>query len=93
MYSDSVISKAVSWMSGEYIIERTMPYEFTECLNIEPIGSPVDDDHGIRVRMTGLLNDFKLREAVARETRDIKTILYARAFAADETVDEDDIHD
>jgi His-Xaa-Ser system protein HxsD len=39
------------------------------------------------------LNDFKLREVVANETRDIKTILYAKAFADDEDFSEEDITD
>ena len=39
------------------------------------------------------LNDFKLRQIVADETRDIKTILYAKAFAEDEDLSEEDIHD
>lgn len=44
-------------------------------------------------RLMQALNDFKLRQIVADETRDIKTILYAKAFAEDEDLSEEDIHD
>jgi len=33
-----------------------------------------------------MLNDYKLRQTIDDETRDIRTILYAKAFADDENL-------
>jgi His-Xaa-Ser system protein HxsD len=51
------------------------------------------DETNWNIRLADALNDFKLREIVANETRNIKTILYAKAFSDDENFSEDDITD
>lgn len=91
IYSDSVISKAVYWLSGDFSIARRL---IDECLE-EITATALSDVAGteFETRFMQLLNDFKLRQIVADETRDIKTILYAKAFAEDEELSEDDIHD
>lgn len=92
IYSDSVISKVVYWMSGDYKIVRKSLDEFTEHVELTAINM-VSSDSSAEMRFNQLLNDFKLRQIVAYETRDIKTILYAKAFAEDEELSEEDIHD
>lgn len=93
IYSDSVVAKAVYCMSDEYVIERAMSGDESECLTITGSGKTMADENLVRERLMALLNDYKLREIVANETRDIKTILYAKAFADDESLTEEDIHD
>lgn len=92
IYSDSVISKVVYWMSGDCKIVRKSLDEFTEHVELTAINK-VSSDSSAEMRFNQLLNDFKLRQIVADETRDIKTILYAKAFAEDEDLSEEDIHD
>ena len=92
IYSDSVISKAVYWMSGDYKIVRISLDEFIEQVDLTAINK-VRSDSSAEMKFNQLLNDFKLRQIVADETRDIKTILYAKAFAEDEELSEEDIHD
>lgn len=92
VYNDSVISKVVYWMSGDNKIVRTSLDEFSE--QIELIAPNAEKSESlVEERFFQLLNDFKLRQIVAEETRDIKTILYAKAFAEDEELSEEDIHD
>ena len=92
VYNDSVISKIVYWMSGDYKIVRTSLDEFSE--QIELIATNAESSESlVEEKFFQLLNDFKLRQIVADETRDIKTILYAKAFAEDEELSEEDIHD
>ena len=92
IYNDSVISKAVYWTSGDYKIVRTSLDEFSE--QIELIATNAESSESlVEEKFFQLLNDFKLRQIVADETRDIKTILYAKAFAEDEELSEEDIHD
>lgn len=92
IYNDSVISKAIYWMSGDYIIVRSLLDDNTESLSISSNDTGVTDED-LKMKLMQVLNDFKLRQIVADETRDIKTILYAKAFAEDEDLDEEDIHD
>jgi His-Xaa-Ser system protein HxsD len=93
IYSDNVISKAIYWLAKDYAIQRTLIDDFSENVIAVPNnGQPLNDDMWAS-RLTESLNDFKLRELVAIETHDIKTILYAKAFAEDESFSEDDITD
>lgn len=92
IYNDSVISKAIYWLSGDYIIIRSLLDDYTESLSISANDTNVADEV-LKTKLMQVLNDFKLRQIIADETRDIKTILYAKAFAEDEELDEEDIHD
>lgn len=92
IYNDSVISKAIYWLSGDYVIVRSLLNDITESISITTkTGSISEQD--LEVKLLQTLNDFKLRQIVADETRDIKTILYAKAFAEDEDLSEENIHD
>lgn len=87
IYSDIVISKVVYWLSSKYIIKRTILGD-TEELDIK---FSEDEKEITEEEFYRLLNDYKLRDLVAKETKEIKTILYAKAFADDENFSEDDI--
>lgn len=74
IYSDKCISSVVYWLSDRYVIERR-----TETDN-EIISATPDDGEKFRLDFMRRLNDCKLREIVETETKDIRTILYAKAF-------------
>lgn len=92
IYNDSVISKAIYWLSGDYVIVRSLLNDITESVSIAVKTDSISEQE-LEVKLLQTLNDFKLRQIVADETRDIKTILYAKAFAEDEDLSEEDIHD
>ena len=92
IYNDSVISKAIYWLSGDYTIVRSILDENTESLSITANTANIAENV-MKKNLMQTLNDFKLRQIVADETRDVKTILYAKAFAEDEDLSEEDIHD
>lgn len=92
IYNDSIISKAIYWLSGDYIIVRCLLDDNTESLSITANNANIAEDT-VKTKLMQILNDFKLRQIVSDETRDIKTILYAKAFAEDEDLSEEDIHD
>jgi His-Xaa-Ser system protein HxsD len=75
IYSDSCISKVVYWLSDQYTIERRME-GCNEILQIEGVA----DEHSFKNLFFEKLNDFKLRGIIENETKDIRTILYAKAF-------------
>lgn len=93
IFNDSVISKAVYWLSGDCNIARLVLDDHTEELSISILPDSNMSENDIEVKLNQALHDFKLRQIVADETRDIKTILYAKAFAEDEELSEEDIHD
>lgn len=89
IYSDSVISKVVYWLSGEYVVERKRRGN-TDILSIT-----TDDESGadelLRKKIFQMLNDQKLRNIIEEETKDIRTILYAKAFADFDDLTEEDL--
>ena len=87
IYSDIVISKVAYWLSSQYTVQRRVLNNLEE---IEIIGS-IENADILEREFFKMLNDYKLREIIANETREIKTILYAKAFAEDDNFSETDI--
>lgn len=79
IYADECISKAVYALSGDYAINRTLAEPF-ETLHIEPLNAPTASTD-MEKKVMATLNDYKLRQIIERETHDIRTILYIKAFA------------
>lgn len=86
LYSDSCISKVVYWLSGQYAIDRHIDGE-EEIITIEGC----DDDNKLLEDFFEKLNDYKLREVIDTETKDIRTILYAKAFGDFDGITEEEI--
>lgn len=86
IYPDSCISKVVYWLSEQYIMERHLDGD-EEIITIEGI----TDDNSFRKLFFEKLNDFKLRGIIDSETKDIKIILYAKAFGDFDNLTEEDI--
>jgi His-Xaa-Ser system protein HxsD len=86
IFSDSCISTVVYWFSDQYTIQRSLQ-EPIETLTIDN----VSDEKQFRLEFFQKLNDYKLREQIDKETKDIKTILYAKAFGEFDELTEEDI--
>ena len=81
IYSDSCISKTIYWFSSSYVCERKF-IEEKEYIDITPNDKTSDtNEESIKTVFLQALNDYKLREIVREETKDINTILYLKAFA------------
>ena len=93
IYNDSVISKVIYWLSKDHVISRSLIDENTEKISILKKNNLREEEENLNEKFQTLLNDFKLRDIIAKETKDIKTILYAKAFADDENLSENDITD
>ncbi|MDE6498710.1 MAG: His-Xaa-Ser system protein HxsD [Muribaculaceae bacterium] len=87
IYPESVISKAVYSLCDRYSIARMLASEHFEELEAPGAGPSFEAD------LLQALNDYKLRQIIADETRDVKTILYAAAFGGDDTFSADDVQD
>ena len=86
IFSDSCISTVVYWFSDQYTIQRSLQ-EPIETLTIDN----VSDEKQFRLEFFQKLNDYKLREQIDKETKDIKTILYAKAFGEFDKLTEEEI--
>lgn len=79
IYSDECVTKAVYSLSARYVVRRSLHGD-TETLVIDRADgceSVEQTEHTFLMA----LDDYKLREMIERETHDIRTILYAKAFA------------
>lgn len=86
IFSDSCISTVIYWFSNQYTIQRSLQ-ESIETLTIDN----VSDEKQFRLEFFQKLNDYKLREQIDKETKDIKTILYAKAFGEFDELTEEEI--
>lgn len=80
IYSDSCISKSVYALADKYAILRSDD-EQDEILDVQPLGLEAGSEELVRKDIINTLNDFKLRCVIEEETKDIRTIIYAKAFA------------
>ena len=80
VYSDSCISKSVYYLADKYTILRSIK-DNTEILDITPLIKDTITEDQIITEITNTLNDFKLRDIIYEETKDVKTIIYAKAFS------------
>lgn len=87
IYSDACISKAIYSLSKDYAISRNLEGNI-ERLNIIPLGEKQEQCR-IEAQIFNTLNDYKLRQVIENETHDIRTILYAKAFADFDDIDSD----
>lgn len=83
LYSDNVISKVCYWLTDGYIVFRKNIAENVHRLIIKPKNREISEAHfeDLEHMVSRSLADFKLREIVLKETKDIRNILYIKAFA------------
>lgn len=91
IYNDSCISKVIYTLSDRFICNRQL-HDGKEHITIEPIKTDISiNDNDVQNLFLQLLNDYKLREIIREETKDINTILYLKAFAdCDQLIEEDE---
>ena len=84
IYSDTCISKVVYWLSGKYNVCR----QLNDAEELLTINGEIDNEDELNFLIYQSLNDYKLREIIETETHDIRTILYAKAFAECDDLEE-----
>jgi His-Xaa-Ser system protein HxsD len=90
IYDDSVISKAIYWHTSDFVIERNMIDKDFETITFQSKNNHTNDEtrQAVLSKFNQDLNDFKLRQIVNQETKDIRTILYVKAFANNDNFEE-----
>ncbi len=86
IYSDVSITKCIYALSKDFDCQRSL-HGTVESIEIQLRGEM--EEEKVRHIFMQTLNDYKAREIIATETKDIRTILYAKAFADCEDFDEE----
>lgn len=86
IHSDACITKCIYALSKDFDCRRSL-HGTVESVEIQPRGET--EEETVRHLFLQTLNDYKAREIIATETKDIRTILYAKAFADCEDFDEE----
>ena len=78
IYSKEVITKMVYWLSPDFTIMQNIDgKDWTLTLESHNV---VNWDEA-KKRLSQMLADYQMREVITAETKDIKNILYIKAFA------------
>lgn len=89
IYSDACVSKTIYSLANKYAVNRVLNGS-VETLRIIALVDNVADEV-IEKDILSALNDYKLRQIIEQETHDIRTILYAKAFADCDDLETDDV--
>lgn len=89
IYSDECVSKAIYALAARYSFKRSLVSEAEENLTVIPKDDTEEDT--VETDVFDSLNDYKLRCIIEKETHDIRTILYAKAFSDCEDINETDL--
>lgn len=83
IYSKSVILKCLYWYGGQFHTNLTLEDESTFKIVLEPLHETQDNFELIafQQKLERDLVDFHLREIVAKETKNVRDLLIAKAFA------------
>ena len=91
IFSDNVLSKVLYWFSTDFIISRNTISDSIEKITFHLIKSDgIIDKDSLQLKLSQNFTDYKIREIIQKETKDIRNILYIKAFAnynGDEDID------
>lgn len=83
IYDESVIDKVLYWWAGDYVITRQNKVGSIVQTILFSAPTPISTEafNRIRQKLSADFIDYKNRAVIAAETRDLRNILYAKAFA------------
>lgn len=79
IYSNNIVAKVCYWLNRDFIVSSIKTDKIIE-LYIESIKEEVSWPH-LQQEISQMFSDYQLREIINAETKDIRTILYVKAFA------------
>lgn len=78
VYSKKVVAKVVYWLSRYFTIMQNIDGKI---LTLSLESHDLVNWDNTKQRLSQLLSDYQMREVIAAETKDIRNILYIKAFA------------
>ena len=90
IYSESCLLKCFYWYGNEFSIEISDIDESTREVKVFPRHQLADTDlKQLRERIRNDLVDYRLQEIVNEETKNIRDLIVARAFASSDVYEDD----
>ena len=88
-YDDIIISKAIYWHTSDFIIDRRSNGN-SEIITFKVKKNEISEieKENVLLKFNRDLHDYKLRQIIERETKDIRTILYIKAFSNSDDFEE-----
>ncbi len=83
IYNDTVISKVLYWLSDLYLINRNTSTDTIQSIELRKKDGILTQEevNQLERKINQDLVDYKVRDIVGQETRNIRDILYVKAFA------------
>lgn len=83
IYNDTVISKVLYWLSDLYLINRNTSTDTIQSIELRKKDGifTQEEVNQLERKINQDLVDYKVRDIVGQETRNIRDILYVKAFA------------
>ena len=83
IYNESVISKALYWLMNEYFILQENQTDAIQHIVLEKKTSTISGEEFLKLknRLNQDFIDFKVRDIINQETKNIRDILYIKAFS------------
>ena len=78
IYSKDVITKVVYWLSRDFTIMQKIDGQ-DWMLSLE--SQRIENWNEVKKLLAQMLSDYQMREVITAETKDIRNILFIRAFA------------
>lgn len=92
IYSDKCITDTLYWLGQKYTCSRFITSVNEETISIESMSVNMPDII-IENEFWSSLNDFKLREQIKADTKEIRTILYIKAFSDCDNITEEELNE
>jgi len=90
VFNESVLSKVIYYLSAEYIVYQQNIKGNIQSITLEKKnGTPLTNElQALKEKINQLLIDYKNRDIIYRETKNIRDILYIKAFANNENFED-----
>lgn len=83
VFNERVLSKVTYYLSGEYLIYQQNLENYLQSIIFEKKHGMLSDNdfQALKEKINQLLIDYKNRDIIYQETKNIRDILYVKAFA------------
>ena len=83
IYNESVISKVLYWLMNDYFILQENQTDAIQHIILEKKTNTISEEDFLKLknRLNQDFIDFKVRDIVNQETKNIRDILYIKAFS------------
>jgi His-Xaa-Ser system protein HxsD len=82
IYNDTVISKVLYWLTDSYFIYQNCENGMIQKIILEKKENSISNDEfvSLKNKLNQDFIDFKVRDIITNETKNIRDILYIKAF-------------